>query len=449
MRVLAQSNTLSELQKQISEQYTCDYVYMYPPRQAYRPFEDQELSHLISSSLDKFDGLNLYLHFPFCRQICAFCNLFTHVSLDEESFNRYVGYLEREIEYYLPWIRGKKINTLYLGGGTPSLLPPEMFERLFHFLSRYLNCNIRAIPEVAIEVSPETVEREKFVAYKEVGINRVNLGVQSFADHELHAIGRGYDPQVPFRALQIVQEIGFNNVCVDLIYGLEGQTFCDWQKSVQGALRYAPETICAYALTLRPVTGFDKKGYRSISNGEQYAKYDYIHDTLLKHGYWQETHVRWVRNENGGYLQKANHWALENLLGLGAGARSYLWHIDARNGYSVRHRNQAYNSYFHRLNGDNHAVVDGFVMNGEERMRKAVVLGLINLDRLRFTQLFGVDPITAFPSEFHMLFDLGLAVEGPNYVKLTEKGVRHRDVIVQRFFSEHVKKLLETFEYNE
>lgn len=449
MRILVDDRSRDELARQLADELTADYVYMYPPRQAYRPIDLLAVPNRISDSLDRSNALNLYFHFPFCRQICAFCNLFTHVSTNDQLYDRYIGCLEREILYFAPWIAGKAINTVYLGGGTPSLLSPKLFERLFNFLLNHIGCDIWHVPEVAIEVSPETVDKDKFEEYRRIGINRVNLGVQSTATEELHLIGRGYDSATPFRALEIVQAVGFKNVCVDLIYGLEGQTNETWQESLNTVIKYKPETICAYALTLRPVTGFDARGYRQIPGPEQYRKYDYACQALTASGYAQETHVRWIRSDKGGYRQKANHWAMENILGFGAGARSYLWHIDIRNGYSARHRNRAFREYLDRVEERGFGVADGFLMDDDERRRKAVILGLLKLDREWYRRKFDADPVSDFPEEFDVLYGLDLLADVGKYIQLTAFGTRHRDLIVQRFFSRRVCDLLHEFNYDE
>jgi oxygen-independent coproporphyrinogen III oxidase len=449
MKSLIQAGTKEELITLIEQEAIADYVYMYPPRQAYRDLGEKDISSLIASSLNNSDSINLYFHFPFCRQICAFCNLFTYVSTDEILFEKYIGYLERELLYYLPMIAGKAVRTIYLGGGTPSLLAPELFNRLFNFLQNNIRCDIGVIPEVAIEVSPETVDYNKLAAYKDAGINRINLGVQSLANNELHLIGRGYDSGTPYQILRVAQTVGFSNICVDLIYGLQDQTLESWKSTVDCLLDFGPETICAYALTLRPITGYDVRGYSSLPKREQYAKYDYANEKLISAGYKQETHVRWIKNEKGGYQQKANHWSLENILGIGAGARGYLWECDYRNGYSVQHRTQAFKSYLSNVDQRGQGIVEGYIMNDDERRRKAVVLGLENLHRGWFRNKFGIDPKDAFPEDFDVLLSLGLITEETTCFKLTPIGIRHRDVIVQRFFSPQVLNLLNSFDYRE
>jgi oxygen-independent coproporphyrinogen-3 oxidase len=236
---------------------------------------------------------------------------------------------------------------------------------------------------------------------------------------------------------------------VDLIYGLEGQDFRSWQASVDEVIRLGPPTVCAYALTLRPRTGFAARGYQILDGAEQYAKYDYANDALKNSGYTQETNVRWVRGPDGGYIQKQNHWALEAIVGLGAGARGYLWECDYRNGYSVRHRMRALRDYLESVDRYGHGRTDGFLMDNDERRRKAVILGLIDLDRFAYRDRFGAWPEDHFHDELKMLSDLELITDHAGRLKFTALGIRHRDLLVQQFFSPRVQQLLESFSYDE
>lgn len=449
MRLLETPDTAADLERLITEEISADYIYMYPPRQTYRAFGDLDLEPLLTESLGRFDAVDLYFHFPFCRQICAFCNLYAVVARDSTDYLAYIACLEGEIRRRALLLRGKKFSTIYLGGGTPSLLSPDLFARLFRFLRDEIGCDISAVPEVALEVSPDTVEHEKFAALRAVGINRVNLGFQTLSDGELHLIGRRYDADTPIRALETVQAVGFDNVCVDLIYGLQGQTAESWRMSVDAVVARAPETVCAYPLTLRPATGFSARGYRHVCGTEQYARQDYFRDAMLAAGYRRQTHIRYVRDDRGGYRQKENHWRMANVLGLGAGARSYLWHGDFRNGYSVRRRAQALRDYIDRVQASHEPIVDGFIMDADERVRKAVVLGLIDLDRDWFRHLFHRDPADVFPRELELLRELALVEETQTAYRLTERGLRHRDVVVQAFFSDRVRRLVSEFDYDE
>jgi oxygen-independent coproporphyrinogen III oxidase len=438
----------ADLGKLLARSARADYVYMYPPRQCYRTLRSEELDTAVDASLARPGPLNLYMHFPFCAQICAFCNLFAVAGSSAAEHAAYLRMLERELEHYAPHISGRPVDTLYLGGGTPSLLSPELFVGLFDLLLDLGVCDVRSVPEVAIEMSPDTATPERLGKLRDTGINRVNLGVQSWEDEELRLIGRRYNSGTPLAALDAALGAGFDNVCVDLIYGLQGQSDASWARSVDAVIARRPQTVCAYPLTLRPRTGFSARGYVQLADEQQYARYDYANAALLEAGYRQETHVRWVL-AGGGYRQKSNHWGGQDVLGIGAGARGYLWYVDYRNGYSVRARRRALRAWEQRVHERGHGRVQGFLMDDDERRRKAVILGLNGLDREHFKVVHGMSVDQAFRRQLDGLKDAGLLVDDGQRLKLTSLGVRFRDVAVQAFFSPRVRALLADFDYDE
>lgn len=448
VRTISLDGTRDQLEDLISASARADYVYMYPPRQCYRPLARTVLDPLVETSLGREGPLNLYFHFPFCAQICAFCNLFAVRADAKDDYVYYEALIEKELAYYATLIQGRRVDTVYLGGGTPSMLPPKLFGQIFERLSALGICDVRQVPEVAIEMSPETATRDRLAELHRLGINRVNLGVQSMDDHELHLIGRSYQKDTPLNALDAALSIGFDNVCVDLIYGLLDQTRESWERSVDDVVARGPATVCAYPLTLRPRTGFSARGYTQVSDREQYARYDYADSALRAAGYKQETHVRWILS-GGGYRQKTNHWAGQDVVGIGAGARGYLWNADYRNGYSVRSRRSALRSWAQRVEESGHGRCDGFVMDQDERARKSLILGLNNLDRQQFEATHHLNIGTTFGNQLTALAKLGLLEDDGERLALTRMGVRFRDVIVQSFFSIRVRNLIAAFSYDE
>jgi oxygen-independent coproporphyrinogen-3 oxidase len=449
MRLLA-STDADAMRAALDHDVRCDYLYMYPPRQAYRPFaEDAPVDALVAASLHDSGPYNLYIHFPFCRQICEYCNLYAVPSRGEALHHRYVAAVEREIETVAPALQDRVVRTVYFGGGTPSMLDPALLARTLANASSTLGFNVTAVPEVAVEVAPETATHDRLMALRVAGFNRVNLGIQTADDSELRLIGRRHGHAIAGDALSTAMSIGFDNVCADLIFGLPGQTLNSWIRSVQFVIERRPDTICGYALTLRPNTGFDHRGYLEVDGSEQYRKWDILHERLVDAGYEQQTHVRWALPGRGGYLQKQYHWAGETLVGVGAGARSYLPRLDIRNGYSLRRRTVALVQYLDAIEGHRSPVTDGFLMDEDERMRKTIVLGLMRLDRADFIARFDADPREVFTNEFAILFDLGLARDDDGEVRLTTRGVRHRDVAVQPFISDRVRALTGQFAYAE
>lgn len=449
MRTLSTGGTRAELEKLLAERPAIDYVYMYPPRQAYHAVEDNELEAAIERSLKRPDPVDLYLHFPFCRQICSFCNLYAVVGTQRAQFERYIDAVMIEAATYAPQVVGKEIATVYLGGGTPSQVPADLIAELLMNLERLYGFDREHVVEVALEVAPDTVSAESLAAYRDAGVNRVNLGVQTGDDEEMRLIGRRHDAATSLRAVEVALGAGFHNVCVDLIYGLEGQSEKSWGESVASVVALAPPTVCAYPLTLRPRTGYAARGYRQLDTATQARRYDHIHSALSAAGYRQQTHVRWVLGPEGGYRQKENHWAMANVLGLGAGARGYLWECDYRNGYSARHRMPVINRWMADVETRGHGRCDGFLMDNAERVRKALILGLHDLDREWFRAMFERDPMELFEPKLRTLSDFGLLKIEEKRLSLTDDGMRNRDLIVQAFFSERVRGRIADFDYDD
>ena len=415
----------------------CDYVYAYPPRQAYRDLSPSfDVQSAFRSSVQHDQRVNVYIHFPFCRQICSFCNLYATAGGEPEALERYARLLQAEIALRAPSLSGAIVRSVYLGGGTPSLFGSDLLQAVLDTLEGCLDFDLSNVPEVAIEVAPDTASQAYLRQLREIGITRINLGLQTSSESELRSIGRRYDIATNEAAIEAALDAGFDNLCVDLIYGLPGQTEEDWMTSLHWVIARRPETICAYPLTLRAGTRYGMHESQ-IDPQRQYHRYDLADFELQGSGYERETHVRWVIPGRGGYKQKQYHWACENVIGFGAGARSYLWHADLRNGYSLKPRKSALRQYEYRLQDGIDPVIDGFLMNHYERVRKAAILGLIDLDDTLYQEKYGSSFRKLFTSEVETLEELDLIEHSdPNNYRLTDRGVRHRDVIVQMFFSE-------------
>jgi oxygen-independent coproporphyrinogen III oxidase len=451
VRVLTDRVEARSIRELIDSGVHADYVYMYPPRQAYRvlpPETSRRFPDIVRDSLARSEILNLYVHVPFCRQICSFCNLYT-VHEGRDDLQRYVDTVLREATSYAALTDRKHVASLYLGGGTPSLLGPAQIEQLVQGMLGRFATDPRQVPaESALEVDPATVDLRKLRDIRSAGVNRINLGYQSFISREVADLGRVRSEESGLRLLEEALSVGFANVCVDLIFGLQHQTDESWQTSVRQVARVGPETVCAYALTLRPHTGYGRRGYVRVDGATLRARYAIANEILTGFGYRQETHVRWVR-DGGGYRQKANHWGMQNILGFGAGARSYLWEGDFRNGYSVRHRRSPLVAYGARVAAGELPVDSGFRMNDEERRRKMMALNIQSLDRGWFRETFGADPFTVFPDVLTALADAGVLRYDAKRIWLPAEWFGDRDLFSQLFFSPEVRRKLEEFDYDE
>jgi oxygen-independent coproporphyrinogen-3 oxidase len=450
MKLLATSLRMVNLGRLIEAGVQGDYVYMYPPRQAYRTMPSDALDIVIRSSLIETvsEPVNLYLHFPFCRQICSFCNLYSVRTDGRDRFAEYVDLLAAEIQLWARLIQGRRVSTIYLGGGTPSLLPVAELDRCLRYLELAMGISRSDVSEVALEVAPDTVDATKLRDLSGIGISRVNLGLQTTSDDGLHQIGRRHGFLEARTAIEAALEAGFANVCVDLIYGLPQQTVSQWQSIVKDVLSLSVPTVCPYPLTLRPGTGFARREV-SVDGSEQYAKYELARDLLVGAGYAQETHVRYVIPGHGGYQQKRNHWAGQDIVGIGAGARGYLHYCDYRNGYSIRRRRDALEAYRDRVRNGQLPFTEGILLNDDERRRRRMILGLLDLDLSAFNAEFGADARTVFPDQFRELERLDLIRYSGNRAQLSQRGRTYRDLIAQLFFSQEVWEQVSSFDYNE
>lgn len=427
-----------------------DYLYMYPPRQAYRRLDDRSrATGKVQASLCSRTDINLYIHVPFCAQICRFCNLYTTPVRGGDIFTRYADRVVAEAHAYassgllpstLRW------RTVYFGGGTPSALPIELLAKLLSNVRSILA--VADIEELAIEVSPETITDEYLRGLRAIGFDRISMGFQTTSAAEMRQIGRSYEVARQADIANITMDLGFSNLCLDLIFGLPGQSKRSWTESLRSVIAMRPHTICCYQWTSRPNTGFARMGLHKPVGPDMRELYYLAVKELKEAGYAQETHVRWVSG-GGGYLQKKYHWGLQNLLGLGAGARSYLWDIDLRNGYSLKNRMTALESYLGSEGIGWQSTLEGYEMSDGERRRKAVVLGLHDLNRGWFARTFGEDVTDLFPDEISGLHHRGLIEISDDRVSLTDKGMAHRDLVVQLFFSDEVRRLAREWDYEE
>jgi oxygen-independent coproporphyrinogen-3 oxidase len=429
-----------------------DYIYTYPPRQAYRPIVTSapEIRSIVRASLAARPDINLYVHIPFCRQVCRFCNLYTTTAHSDESV--YDRYIDRVLEEAAAYVRAGLLpavprwRTLYLGGGTPSVLSIAQLERLVSGLRRYLS--IAEVEETAIEVAPETVSPEYLRGLRTAGFDRVSMGFQSTSAEEIRNIGRSYPATRQAEIAAAAMTAGFRNLCLDLIFGLPGQDAASWLLSVRTVIAMRPHTICCYQWTSRPHTGFHRMGLTKPEGRRLREFYELACAELSAAGYERETHVRWV-TDGGGYLQKQYHWGLETLIGLGAGARSYFWHTDLRNGYSLHDRRQALSAYLASDALGWESVLEGYEMSSDERRRKAMVLGLHDLRRQWYRDNFAEDPTDSFAKEIDGLADRGLINITTDAIRLTARGQSYRDAIVQLFMSDRIRGLVQSWNYDE
>lgn len=270
----------------------------------------------------------LYIHIPFCLKKCGYCDFYsTHAK--PEQIDAFLTACTHEIELYHdhPVFSQTEFQTLYLGGGTPSLLSAGQIENLIEKIhSRFSFANKF---EFTIEVNPETISWDQLIAYRSIGINRVSIGIQSFSDAELKILDRVHSANQAVKSIEWASQAGFDNISLDLIFAIPGQTFSQWQDNLNRAIEFKPQHFSIYCLTIEEGTPL----HRQIGNGDltkieeeiEREMYLWNIDALGAAGYGQYEISNFSRS---GYecLHNQNYWNGSPYLGIGPSAHSFWEH---------------------------------------------------------------------------------------------------------------------------
>ena len=274
--------------------------------------------------LTELPPLALYVHFPWCLKKCPYCDFNSHpqrADIDNTALHaRYVQALLADIEACLPLVQGRRIMSVFLGGGTPSLFAPELIEQ---FLSR-MRAMLTFAPdcEMTLEANPGTFEKARFAAYRAAGVTRLSIGVQSFNDRLLAAIGRIHNG-VQARAALEEAVCYFEQFNIDLMYALPGQSVHEWQEDLKSALSFVPSHLSTYQLTLEEGTPFAKKPPQLPGDDAACAMMDATDAACTAVGLQRYEVSAWARR-GSRCKHNLNYWQFGDYLGIGAGAHAKI-----------------------------------------------------------------------------------------------------------------------------
>ncbi len=264
--------------------------------------------------------LALYIHIPWCVRKCPYCDFNSHEARSAMPEQEYVAALVRDLELSLPSIWGRTVQCVFIGGGTPSLLSVAALDRLLTSVRMLLPLNHGA--EITLEANPGTVEADKFAGFREAGVNRLSLGIQSFNEAHLRALGRIHDGAEARRAVEIAQQ-HFDNINLDLMYGLPQQTPHQAEQDVRVALSFAPQHLSCYHLTLEPNTLFHHRPPELPDDEATGEMQQGIEGLLARDGYEHYETSAFARPGKQS-RHNLNYWQFGDYLGIGAGAHSKL-----------------------------------------------------------------------------------------------------------------------------
>ena len=276
-----------------------------------------------SLTLAALPPLSLYVHLPWCLKKCPYCDFNSHAvrgALEELPQRRYVDALVADLEAALPFVWGRRVHTIFIGGGTPSLFAPEEIERLLAAIRARLPLEPGC--EITLEANPGTFERERFHAFRAAGVNRLSIGVQSLDDSRLAALGRVHDAAQARAAIAEAKD-AFETFNIDLMYALPGQTLAECEADLDAALAFAPPHLSVYQLTIEPNTYFAKYPPPLPDDDLASSMLDRIAETTVAAGLERYEVSAYARAGHRA-RHNLNYWEFGDYLGIGAGAHGKL-----------------------------------------------------------------------------------------------------------------------------
>ncbi|GAB4410361.1 MAG: radical SAM family heme chaperone HemW [Thermodesulfovibrionales bacterium] len=366
----------------------------------------------------------LYIHIPFCVRKCIYCD-FLSIPFDEDLAVEYVTAVIKESS-----LRGSiagELKTIYIGGGTPTILLHKELARLLKHLRKVFK--ISPDVEITIEANPGTIDRGKVVALKDTGVNRFSLGIQSFIDRELRLLGRIHSASGAIKAVEVLRKGGIKNLSIDLIYGIPWQTSRDWQYNISRAIELSPEHVSTYELTPErgtPLYEYLREGrLRKPEEDAIVEMYYHAIDTLTFAGY---RHYEISNFSKYGFecRHNLNYWNRGEYAGIGASAHSFIGDRRIKNTGDIK-------KYLDALKAGALAVDESTEVSCEDALKENIFLGLRKTEGLNireFREDLGVDLLRASEE----LIDEGLLISDGNYLRLTRKGIVVSNSVITQLF---------------
>lgn len=371
--------------------------------------------------------IGIYVHIPFCKRKCEYCDFISYSNKDSK-IKEYIEAVKKEIE--LQKIKSE-ITTIYIGGGTPSYIDSKFIKEIMAELRKK---NVSKDAEITIEVNPGTVTLEKLKDYKDAGINRLSIGLQTTKDELLKQIGRIHNFEQFVETYKMARKVGFQNINVDLMLGLPNQRIKDLKESLESIIQLIPEHISVYSLIVEDGTPIANK----IQNGElelpnedlERNMYWYVKNTLELNGY---KHYEISNFAKPGYESKHNMncWSQKEYIGIGIAAHSYR---DITRYSNTENLGEYIRNVQNEKLERNRIIHE--IQKEDDTKKEYMLLGLRQIDGVRiskFKEKFGDNPIYLFRNELKKLSDENLISVDEDNIKLTNKGIDLANLVWEEF----------------
>lgn len=410
----------------------------YPSMQAMEVVHPEQIQFLQPHQKEK--RVALYIHIPFCTAECYYCHYYKKFKQSSEYVDEYLRAVAKEIELYKKRFGVIAAKSIYVGGGTPSYLTPKQIDYLFNTI--FQNIIILPDAEITFEMHPESSDTDRMITLLQNRVNRLNIGVESFENSILKSENRRHTSQDAIDAFERAKAVGFQNINLDLIYGLKGQTLDIWEHNLDQVKKLLPPSTCMYYLRLKKGTP-EYKLWKIYSNAfpsdeELLMMHAMNFEKMEKELNYVQKPVDWFIRDNSLFHKYQSHnWRETDeigLLGIGVSAYSYIngWQY-----YNVNDIDRYEKSVFANIL----PIWKGEFLENDERMRRTLMLGLkIGIDRQYFYQTYKMDVVEAFSTIWQGLVDLNLVEITSKEVFLTYFGKLFADEVGQQFYSKKMRQ---------
>lgn len=372
----------------------------------------------------------IYIHIPFCEKKCIYCDFYSEANHSDR--NVFIQFLLKEIDMYDRYFNLEKIETIYFGGGTPSLLEPVQVEKILAYVIK--NFKVSDNAEITFEVNPGTVDKQKLLDYKKIGINRLSIGVQSLHEDDLKFLTRIHTAAESLSCYDAARLSGFENISIDLIYGLPTQTIESWKEVLSQAIGLKPQHISAYNLIVEEGTPLfhlvQEKRVSKVSEEIETQMFECTINTLTSAGY-RHYEVSNYALPDYKARHNENYWNYSTYFGFGPSAHSFF---DKKRWWNVR----SIFSYYNRIDNGILPVDGEETLNRTQQISELIMLGLrskgVDIGKLRVDLKF--DFLKNFDQTVKLLIENQLGVLHDGYFTLTGKGILISDEISRKLISE-------------
>lgn len=405
------------------------FVYRYPDSNDMPSMDGKEFIEDLEKVREKDREAAFYIHIPYCTKICNYCHYFKQGLGEEKEVEGYLEAVGKEIAGYRNLFTGKiEGKAVLFGGGTPTCLKAEKLNGIMGLLREMFP--MAKETETTIESSPETLELEKLCELRQE-FNRISIGVQDFNDSVLKECNRNHGKEQAINAIKDARNAGFENVNIDLIYGLPKQGIKGWEESLNEVENILPESVTASDLRIQEGTVFYSRGKKMFAAEEELVEmHSMFVEKMLSLGYEQLFPYQFVKKGKGMKFLE-NQWSNGEFLGFGASSCSYINSWDYNNVFPTE-------KYTKAIEETGFGFAVGKKLNAKEQIKRKVALGLKlcqkGIDKSEFKKEFGVSLEEEFGKTIETLQNLGLIESNEQALKLTGKGILFYDSVSRKFF---------------